>query len=272
MDANLKMRDSKAMGLISLLTRSPAEFRDRALMIASSRLSLFSARQRSYVISDWKSAVEGLGNVLGSDFERALDNQSMAEVESQILARQESMPPQAPFGRFHNGDLALARFCYAAARTLRPDSIIETGVCYGVTSAFLLAALQRNHRGSLHSIDLPPLGRDADRFVGWAIPDDSLKARWQLHRGASRRVLRTLVEQVGQVDLFVHDSLHTYGNMRMEFDLVWPRLRPGGVLISDDIEGNDAFRELTERYDVAFYAVLRELEKESLLGVAVKQS
>lgn len=216
--------------------------------------------------------MDRLGNILGRGFKVALNDDGMAEVESQVLTRLESMPPHAPFGEFHNGDLALARLCYAAARILQPESIIETGVCYGVTSGFFLAALQRNEKGTLHSIDLPPLGPDADRFVGWAIPDNSLKMRWQLHRGTSRRVLRTLLEQVGQVDLFVHDSLHTYQNMRMEFDLVWPRLRPGAVLISDDVEGNTAFQELAERKDVAFSAVLREIKKESLLGVAVKRA
>ena len=35
--------------------------------------------------------------------------------------------------------------------------VVETGVAHGVTSRFILEALERNGRGFLWSIDLPPL-------------------------------------------------------------------------------------------------------------------
>ncbi len=84
---------------------------------------------------------------------------------------------------------SLTRLCYAVVRAQEPECVVETGVCYGVTSFFILAALARNSKGNLYSIDLPPLGQDADRFVGSAIPDGALKTRWHLHRGVSRRIL-----------------------------------------------------------------------------------
>ena len=266
----MRIGDSKVARLISLLMKSPVEFRDRALMIVGSRLLRMVSRQPQYAISDWESVIQRLGGALGGDLETALNEAERADLESRLHRRMESLPSEAPFGAFHNGDLALARLCYAVVRIIEPEYVIETGVCYGVTTAFALAALNRNRKGSLHSIDLPPLGRDNDQFVGWAIPDDLFKMRWKLHRGTSRKILPTLLGQIDTLSLFVHDSLHTYGNMRMEFELVWPFLCPGGVLISDDIQGNTAFRELTERKDVAFHAVVRELEKESLLGVLVK--
>jgi len=46
--------------------------------------------------------------------------------------------------------------------------------------------------------------------------------------------------------------------------------RPGGVIISDDIEGNSAFQEFAGRGDVAFHGAIRELQKDSLLGVLGK--
>ncbi|RMG03228.1 MAG: hypothetical protein D6735_08975 [Acidobacteria bacterium] len=70
--------------------------------------------------------------------------------------------------------------------------VLETEVGYGVTSAFILKALEVNGHGTLHSVDLPPLGCDADQFVGILIPE-LLKYRWQLHRGVSRRVLPSLL-------------------------------------------------------------------------------
>lgn len=83
-------------------------------------------------------------------------------------------------------------------------------------------------------------------------------------------MLPELLSEVGEIDLFVHDSLHTYRNMRFEFEAAWPSLRPGGILISDDVDGNAAFEELMSMRDLACSFVLRELEKGSSFGIAVK--
>jgi len=55
------------------------------------------------------------------------------------------------------------------------------------------------------------------------------------------------------VDIFVHDSLHTYRNMRFEFETVWPSLTHSGVVISDDIAMNRAFEDFF-RSKLAFFA------------------
>ena len=60
--------------------------------------------------------------------------------------------------------------------------------------------------------------------------------------------------------------------MRIEFAAAWVALRPGGMLISDDIEGNCAFQELAERPDVSVSVVLKKEDNDSLLGIAVKRS
>jgi hypothetical protein len=44
------------------------------------------------------------------------------------------------------------------------------------------------------------------------------------------------VAELGEVDVFVHDSLHTGRNVAFELDTVWPALRTGGVAIVDDID------------------------------------
>ncbi len=44
---------------------------------------------------------------------------------------------------------------YAIVRAMRPTSVIETGVLHGLTSAFILRALEQNRAGRLTSIDLP---------------------------------------------------------------------------------------------------------------------
>jgi len=53
---------------------------------------------------------------------------------------------------------------YALVRLVQPTLVVETGVCDGFSSRFLLLAMQRNGQGTLHSIDLPnqdvPLGSE----------------------------------------------------------------------------------------------------------------
>jgi len=46
-------------------------------------------------------------------------------------------------------------FLYAICRKLKPHVVIETGVHYGASSAFILQALYDNNFGHLYSIDLP---------------------------------------------------------------------------------------------------------------------
>src|SRR5215472_8825018 len=43
---------------------------------------------------------------------------------------------------------------YAAVRASTPEVVVETGVANGVSSSYLLLALQKNGRGILHSIEL----------------------------------------------------------------------------------------------------------------------
>lgn len=45
------------------------------------------------------------------------------------------------------------------------------------------------------------------------------------------------------IDLFHHDSLHTYEQMKFEYDTVYDHLLPNGVLASHDVFMTTAFRE-----------------------------
>lgn len=260
----------KSLELFSTLRRSPEEFLDRMSAIFFRHWESSFGGQPEYRTVGVDQGIESLSGALGEEFAKALAEPGLAEIEHRVTEKQTQMPANAPFAKYHNGDALLGRMCYAVCRALRPGTIVETGVCYGVTSAYLLAALEANGDGHLESIDLPPLAKNGDDFVGWLVPGD-LAHRWSLHRGASARLLRPLVARLGPIDLFVHDSLHTYKNMRAEFEGVWPALRAGGILISDDVQGNGAFLELARSKDVSMSAVIQEKNKPALLGVAVKR-
>ena len=267
----MDIANSKALRLLAILASDPAEFVDRSLMIAGVKFSFRNLQKPSYTVSHWKSVEAQLSEFSGPQFQLALGEPGLTDLSSRLRQRTELLPPEAPFGAFHNGGMVLAQLCYAVVRAMKSKTVVETGVCYGVTSAHLLAALEGNGEGHLYSVDLPPLGKNNNDYVGWLVPEE-LRNRWTLRRGTSRRLLGPILNEVGSIDLFVHDSLHTYKNMKMEFEMVWPHLSPGGVLIADDIEGNAAFQEFAARGDVVFHAVVRELVKDSLAGVLIKRS
>jgi predicted O-methyltransferase YrrM len=263
------MASSKPLLLLGVLRKDPVEFYDRLDAIAQVTIErLRSRRSRTTPVTE-ATAFALLEKTLSADIKSSLDEDALRTVSHAISARISGLGEAAPFHLFHNGDAALGRLCYAVSRMLRPAVVLETGVAYGVTSSFILQALEVNCTGALYSIDLPPLGINGDDYVGALIPEN-LRKRWHLFRGASKRIIPRLLPDIGQVDLFVHDSLHTRRNMKMEFNSVWPRLNPGGVLISDDIEGNRAFEELAEQVKPALAVAFAEEGKSAFCGLMVK--
>ncbi len=53
--------------------------------------------------------------------------------------------------------------------------------------------------------------------------------------------MQKVLEDCGKVDIFLHHSEHTYDCMMYEWTTVWEYLRPGGLLLSDDVDWNEAF-------------------------------
>jgi predicted O-methyltransferase YrrM len=133
---------------------------------------------------------------------------------------------------------------YAIVRLLKPNVVIETGVAAGISSAYILKALDLNKKGKLISIDIGKkefngIVLPSDMPVGWLVPK-ALRERWTLKIGSSKQLLQPLLEKE-EVDLFLHDSEHSYENMMFEFEAAWKRLSTGGILLSDNIDFNKSF-------------------------------
>ena len=77
------------------------------------------------------------------------------EVIDPLMATGVRVGPES-FGCWNDGDPAFVRAIWCLIRHLRASNVIETGVAHGVTSRFILEALERNESGHLWSIDLPP--------------------------------------------------------------------------------------------------------------------
>lgn len=259
---------SKLLQLFALLPHRPREFYHRLAAMVDSRVESYRRQPPRPRALPWDTLIQQLVTLLQTDVDGIMREEGLSVVEKEVACSIRALPPEAPFPLFHNGDFGLARLCYILVRVARPLTVVETGVCYGVTSAFLLQALRVNGAGCLHSIDLPPLAKTGDEFVGRLIPRD-LRPSWRLHRGRSVELLPQLARELGQIDFFLHDSLHTYRNMRNEFEIVTPFLGPQAIVVADDVQGNTAFVDWVSRSHTAYSAVLEEDSKASLLGLAM---
>jgi predicted O-methyltransferase YrrM len=150
-------------------------------------------------------------------------------------------PGPASYSGHNDADPAFIHAIWCLVRHLRATKVIETGVAHGVTSRFVLEGLRRNGGGRLWSIDLPPQTMsELHDQIGMAVDHDLANA-WTYIRGSSRRYLPRLLQAVGMIDLFIHDSQHTEYNMLFEMRTAWQLIRPGGAMVVDDIDLNWAF-------------------------------
>jgi len=138
---------------------------------------------------------------------------------------------------------------YVCVRMLQPDVMVETGVASSSLSAYILHAMELNQNGFLYSVDLPNVDKRAsvpeDKQTGWLVPIE-LRHRWKLIFGRSQDKLPILLKNIGSIDAFLHDSEHTYETMRFEYESAWKHLRNGGLLLSDDVHWNKAFKDFVK--------------------------
>ena len=140
---------------------------------------------------------------------------------------------------------------------LKPSCLVETGIANGVSSSYFLLALQKNGKGQLQSLGLAdpaylPLGKNP----GWLVPG-WLRSSWNVHLGDSRELLPNLLAQIGQLSIFIHDSLHTYEHMMWEFQAVYPHLQAEGLLLADDALWNTSFNDFAKQVHASQARILR---------------
>jgi len=163
-------------------------------------------------------------------------------IHPEIWRRAEQAAADSPILMGGAGEVDLL---YHLCLHLRAERVVETGVAYGWSSLAVLLALDRMGQGSLASSDMPYALRRSDAQVGCVVPD-ALRGRWKLHRRPDRDILPKVLREWPVIDLAHYDSDKSEPGRAFGYDLLWKALRPGGVLISDDIQDNLAFRAFSE--------------------------
>jgi len=126
---------------------------------------------------------------------------------------------------------------YALVRSMRPSVVLETGVANGESSYLILKALSENNHGVLYSTDISSDVGDLLREVD--------KSRWRLRildANRTKRSFEELLDEMNQVDLFIHDSgNHSYSLQMFEYRTVLRKMQRNSLLASDDVDASYAF-------------------------------
>jgi hypothetical protein len=129
-----------------------------------------------------------------------------------------------------------AELLWSLVRERKPERVVETGVCNGLSTAVILEAMDRNGSGWLVSVDLPEftdLTGSGDQWAGkggavipagkspgWLV---TKPLRWELVLGRSQDVLPGILSE--GCDLFIHDGEHSYDCQLFGVGRVEPRRR-----------------------------------------------
>ncbi len=124
---------------------------------------------------------------------------------------------------------------YALVRAIQPDHVVETGTQLGLGSCAIAAALIQNGHGRLTTIDTDPES-------GYLI-EEPLASVIDRHIGSSLDLLGKL----RNVDMFLHDSLHTYDFETKEFNAIAPNLSADAIVLSDNAHQSAALSNWAEQ-------------------------
>jgi len=152
---------------------------------------------------------------------------------------------------------------YSIIRKIKPDKIVETGVANGVSSYYILHALLINGRGSLISIDI-------SHEVGSLLTEEE-KKNWELivlSKPSKAKFIKA-ISQIGKMDIFLHDSDHSFNWQRIEYNSAYIQIRPNGFLMSDDIDSSYAFLDFVEKNKCQAFVLF---DKRKMFGIVPKLS
>lgn len=157
-------------------------------------------------------------------------------------------------------------FLYILTKISKPKLIIETGSNVGFSSAIIALAVKENNNGcKFYTIDPYPgypwekvsfvehhkmrdpkidhKNLDGECKPLGMVPSD-LREHIIFKSGRSEDILPGLLRENGGIDIFFHDSDHSYRNMVWECSEVTPYLKEGGYILVHDVAVNSSFKKM----------------------------
>jgi len=142
---------------------------------------------------------------------------------------------------FYNSNPRTLELLKMLIKELRPKTVIETGVANGVSTRQILSSFKefRLDDSKLYSFDI-------DYRVG--TPDLLSNPQFNFVVIDSQNSFLDAMREIKSVDLFYHDSDHSYYNQMLEYETAWEVLNSkNGVLVSDDINWSNAFLDFCKK-------------------------
>jgi hypothetical protein len=99
---------------------------------------------------------------------------------------------------------------------------------------------------------------------------DVCRTRWSYLEGPSKQQLPPLVNEVGHVEMFIYDSLHTEENTLFEMEQAASAMPVGGITLVDDIDSHMGFATFAERHAGYQTLVCPSADRTGTFGIAVK--
>jgi predicted O-methyltransferase YrrM len=186
--------------------------------LATTALDLMPTEERAWAaqIESWRGELLANGTVPGP---------SSGQIGAFI--RWMSVPP------------VWARLLMRVVRELQPERCLELGTGAGVSAAYQAAALELNGSGELTTLERDDVwfqvAREGLLHLG-------LDGRARVHRASPSGAIDGAIADVGTLDFAFIDADHTREATLEHFHLVVPRMRPGAVVLLDDITWDDGMR------------------------------
>lgn len=128
----------------------------------------------------------------------------------------------------------------------------------------MLALAKNGSVGTLHAIDIPNIFDSNNvawkekgkvygvmipegKTSGWVVPD-AYQHRFEVLHGDAKLLLPPLLDRLGTVDMFYHDSDHSYDHMMFEFITAKKYLNTPSVIVADDISWNASLWDFADQY------------------------
>lgn len=184
-----------------------------------------------------------ISKVTGTTVERA--ERAVNEVTKYSESVEELYRNIENTGRSYYAQFPAPLDLFALVRLSRPQNLVESGVASGVSSTFLLLGIRANSAGILHSIDFPVFRKGSHGNQSWAIPPGmssgwavptKLRGRWDLRQGRSENLLKPLLEEIGTLDLYCHDSPVDIEHFEFEMKAIRKHLKPGSLVVADNTD------------------------------------
>jgi len=145
------------------------------------------------------------------------------------------------YPKFYDSNPGTLELLAMLTKKIRPTTVIETGVANGASTKMFLSSFTEFNltKSNLYSIDINP-----------QVATPFLLSNPQFHFICidSRESFTSAMLKIGTVDLFYHDSNHSYNNQMHEYSIAWEMLNSdNGILVSDDINWSNAFLDFCKK-------------------------